>query len=59
MLDYTIVPGIAEWPKYGEGYEHVPGHTAPSNFVFRADKSYIEADDYRVEGMAYINSIPR
>ncbi|KAH8152546.1 uncharacterized protein LAJ45_03386 [Morchella importuna] len=41
------VDGIAKWPDYRKG---------PNNFVFRNDTSYVEADTYRKEGMAYINS---
>ncbi|KAL1612321.1 hypothetical protein SLS60_000547 [Paraconiothyrium brasiliense] len=44
------VSGIATWPQYGKSV---------SNFVFRADKSYIEEDDDREEGVAYINSLVR
>ncbi|KAF2676326.1 alpha/beta-hydrolase [Lentithecium fluviatile CBS 122367] len=44
------VSGIVSWPQYG-------GST--SNFVFRADKSYIEDDDSRAEGVAYINNLVR
>lgn len=45
-----VVAGIAEWPRYGEN---------ATNFVFRTDKSYIEEDTDRAEGIAYINSIVR
>lgn len=44
------VDGIAAWPQYGDSV---------SNFVFRADESYIEKDDDRTEGVAYINSLVR
>jgi len=44
------VSGAPSWPKYGK---------AVSNFVFRTDKSYIEKDDDRKEGVAYINSLVR
>jgi len=45
-----LVPGIVEWPQYrGE----------PQNFVFRKDKSYVEKDIDRVEGIAFINTIVR
>jgi acetylcholinesterase len=54
-----LVAGIASWPKYSTDTESEEDPQRPSNFVFRADESYIELDDYRVEGMAYINSIPR
>ncbi|GAQ07692.1 lipase 4 [Aspergillus lentulus] len=48
------VPQIPQWPKY------TPGKKA-SNFVFRLPRngSYVERDDYRLEGMDYINSIAR
>ncbi|KAL4932324.1 putative triacylglycerol lipase (LipA) [Aspergillus undulatus] len=47
------VPDIPAWPKYTSD--------TPSNFVFRLprEESYVEGDDYRVEGMEFINSIPR
>ncbi|PVH98305.1 alpha/beta-hydrolase [Periconia macrospinosa] len=38
------------WPKYKDSV---------SNFVFRADRSYIEADTDRMEGVAYINTLVR
>ncbi|PSN62394.1 carotenoid ester lipase-like protein precursor [Corynespora cassiicola Philippines] len=44
------VSGIPMWPQYGQNI---------SNLVFRADKSYIEDDDDRVEGVTFINSIVR
>ncbi|KAF1967623.1 carotenoid ester lipase-like protein precursor [Bimuria novae-zelandiae CBS 107.79] len=44
------VEGIVDWPQYGE---------STSNFVFRKDQSYVEKDDDREEGVAYINSIVR
>ncbi|KAF2704146.1 lipase 3 precursor [Pleomassaria siparia CBS 279.74] len=44
------VPGVAEWPQYRK---HV------SNFVFRKDESYVEKDDDRAEGVAYINTLVR
>ncbi|PKX93321.1 putative triacylglycerol lipase (LipA) [Aspergillus novofumigatus IBT 16806] len=49
-----IVPQIPQWPKY------TPGKKA-SNFVFRLpmNGSYVERDDYRLDGMDYINSIAR
>lgn len=43
--------GIAEWPAYKL--------SAPKNFVFRNDTSYVEDDTYRREGMEYINTILR
>ncbi|RHZ69278.1 hypothetical protein CDV55_107398 [Aspergillus turcosus] len=48
------VPQIPPWPKY------TPGKKA-SNFVFRLPRngSYVERDDYRLDGMDYINSIAR
>ncbi|KAL2832450.1 Alpha/Beta hydrolase protein [Aspergillus cavernicola] len=47
------VPDIPEWPPYTA--------KEPSNFVLRLPKnqSYVEDDDYRVDGMAYLNTIPR
>ncbi|KAF2441576.1 lipase 3 precursor [Karstenula rhodostoma CBS 690.94] len=44
------VSGVPAWPQYSKNV---------SNFVFHADKSYIEDDDDRVEGVAYINSLVR
>ncbi|KAJ6015629.1 Triacylglycerol lipase (LipA) [Penicillium herquei] len=46
------IPNIPQWPDFS--------HNA-SNFVFRLprNESYIELDDYRTEGMDYINSIAR
>ena len=44
------VEGISAWPQYRKKV---------SNFVFRADKSYIEADDDRKQGVAYINTLVR
>jgi acetylcholinesterase len=38
------------WPHYGK---------QPTNFVFRTDKSYVEEDDDRSEGVAFINTIIR
>ncbi|KAI9370647.1 Alpha/Beta hydrolase protein [Aspergillus egyptiacus] len=48
------VPGIPGWPQYTTS-------PRPSNFVFRLPKSesYVEDDDYRADGMSYINTIPR
>ncbi|KAL4748525.1 hypothetical protein BDW72DRAFT_195736 [Aspergillus terricola var. indicus] len=45
---------IPEWPQYSAS-------ASPSNFVFRLprNESYVEADDYRVDGIAYLNTIPR
>ncbi|RDW67168.1 putative triacylglycerol lipase (LipA) [Aspergillus mulundensis] len=45
---------IPQWPEYSASSD-------PSNFVFRLprDDSYVEKDDYRVEGIAYLNTIPR
>lgn len=59
IANCASVPAIVEWPKYREGCERGGGDGEPTNIVFRADRSYIEADDYRKEGMEYINSIPR
>ncbi|CAO2651729.1 Nn.00g000120.m01.CDS01 [Neocucurbitaria sp. VM-36] len=44
------VSEIVQWPKYSSDV---------SNFVFRTDKSYVEKDHDRVEGVAFINSIVR
>ncbi|KAH8724157.1 Alpha/Beta hydrolase protein [Phaeosphaeriaceae sp. PMI808] len=44
------VPEIPKWPPY---------HERPSNFVFRADKSYVEVDNQRKEGVKFINRIVR
>lgn len=50
QLTKGAVPKIPAWPQYGN---------STSNFVFRADQSYIEKDDGRAEGVAYINTIVR
>ncbi|KAI4646799.1 hypothetical protein J4E93_005023 [Alternaria ventricosa] len=39
-----------QWPSYA---------TNATNFVFRKDQSYIEDDDDRAEGVAYINNLVR
>ncbi|KAE8375478.1 Alpha/Beta hydrolase protein [Aspergillus bertholletiae] len=46
------VANIPRWPQYSQ---------EASNFVFRLprDSSYTEVDNYRAEGINYINSIPR
>ncbi|KAF1954903.1 lipase 3 precursor [Byssothecium circinans] len=44
------VSGIVSWPQYGKNV---------SNFVFRADESYVEPDDDRIKGVAHINSLVR
>ena len=49
LIDMTVA-GLPKWPKYGK---------QPTNFVFRADKSYVELDDDRKEGVDFINSIVR
>ena len=46
----STVSDTVAWPTYNESV---------SNFVFRADKSYIEKDTDRREGVAYMNSIVR
>ncbi|KAL4759712.1 putative triacylglycerol lipase (LipA) [Aspergillus foveolatus] len=48
------IVNIPEWPQYSTSI-------SPSNFVFRLprNESYVEADDYRVDGIAYLNTIPR
>jgi hypothetical protein len=48
--DQFPVPDIDLWPQYGE---------SASNFVFRLDKSYIEKDDDRTDGVTYINTLVR
>lgn len=50
MLISKAVASVPIWPSYA---------TQPSNFVFRKDQSYIEADIDREAGVDYINSIPR
>ena len=49
-LTQGAVSDVDKWPQYGN---------STSNFVFRADESYIEKDDDRAEGVAYINTIIR
>jgi len=49
-LTGVAVSQAPEWPSYA---------TNATNFVFRKDKSYIEDDDDRAEGVAYINSLVR
>ncbi|KAJ4395117.1 hypothetical protein N0V91_011053 [Didymella pomorum] len=44
------VADIDVWPRYGN---------STSNFVFRPDQSYVERDDDRFEGVAYINKLVR
>ncbi|KAL4787594.1 Alpha/Beta hydrolase protein [Aspergillus varians] len=53
------VPDIPQWPQYLTKSNSTSNN--PSNFVFRLprNESYVEDDDYRVDGMAYINTIPR
>jgi acetylcholinesterase len=50
VLTRSEVANAPEWPQYSGN---------ATNFVFRADKSYIEKDDDRVEGIKYINSLVR
>jgi hypothetical protein len=50
VLIVNLVAGLPLWPQYGK---------KPSNFVFRADTSYVEDDDDRREGVAFINEIVR
>jgi hypothetical protein len=50
VLTIDVVEEVPVWLPYGE---------KPTNFVFRADKNYIERDDDRSEGVAFINSIVR
>jgi len=49
-LTHREVPQIPEWPSYASN---------ATNFVFRKDQSYIEGDDDRAEGVAYINTLTR
>ena len=49
-LTRVAVSQAPEWPSYA---------TNATNFVFRKDQSYIEDDDDRAEGVAYINSLVR
>ncbi|KAH7091971.1 Alpha/Beta hydrolase protein [Paraphoma chrysanthemicola] len=44
------IANLPHWPQYGEN---------ASNFVFRADVSYVEADEDRREGVSFINDIVR
>jgi hypothetical protein len=46
----NTVPGIMDWPNYAGN---------PTNFVFRTDRSYVEIDNDRAEGVAYMNSLVR
>lgn len=50
LLTRRVVPGTPEWPSYA---------SEAKNFVFRKDRSYVEADDDRTERVAYINSLVR
>ena len=59
LLNYSscmvlLIPGLVsnvdKWPRYKNN---------ASNFVFRADKSYIEKDVDRADAVAYINTIVR
>jgi hypothetical protein len=49
-LNVLIVPSTPHWTPYGR---------KPSNFVFRADKSYVEEDTDRTAGVAAIHTIAR
>ncbi|KAL4918654.1 Alpha/Beta hydrolase protein [Aspergillus aurantiobrunneus] len=53
------VPDISQWPQHTTKSSSTSNR--PSNFVFRLPKgqSYVEDDDHRVDGMAYINTTPR
>ncbi|KAK4120148.1 carboxylesterase family protein [Parathielavia appendiculata] len=55
--DGTPVTEIPKWPRYAS----TTHQSNPANFVFRLPMgdSYVEKDDYRAEGIAYINSIQR
>jgi acetylcholinesterase len=50
ILTIGAVTGLPVWAPYGE---------KPVNFVFRTDKSYVEEDNDRKEGIAFINQIIR
>jgi acetylcholinesterase len=49
-LTIGAVTGLPVWAPYGK---------TPVNFVFRTDKSYVEEDNDRKEGIAFINQIIR
>jgi hypothetical protein len=49
-LTVDVVAKVPVWTPYSK---------KATNFVFRADKSYVEKDDDRKEGVAFINSIVR
>lgn len=50
LLTKSAVPNTPEWPSYAD---------EANNFVFRKDRSYVEGDSDREEGVAYINSLVR
>ena len=50
LLTRHVVADIPEWPSYAN---------ETKNFVFRKDQSYIELDNDRAEGVAYINILVR
>jgi hypothetical protein len=50
VLITSVVPNTPEWPSYAD---------EANNFVFRKDRSYIEGDSDREEGVGYINSLVR
>jgi acetylcholinesterase len=50
VLTADIIAGMPVWLPYGK---------SSTNFVFRTDRSYVEKDDDRKEGVAFINSIVR
>ncbi|MCJ1312992.1 hypothetical protein MMC25_006668 [Agyrium rufum] len=43
--------GLPMWPEYGTGQ--------PRNMVLNSNGSFVEADDFRQEGIAFINSVSR
>jgi carboxylesterase type B len=43
--------GLPNWPKYALG--------SPTNMVLNSNESFVEADTWRKEGIAFINSISR
>lgn len=42
------VANASTWPNYQDG---------PQNFVFQRQASYVEADDFRKEPIAFLNSL--
>lgn len=50
LLTKNAVPNTPKWPGYAD---------KANNFVFRKDRSYVEGDSDREQGVAYINSLVR